>query len=60
MKPHQKEVKVVNLGKEGKMKKVKIGTCMTKETQEQLYALLKEFKDVFAWSYQDMPGLDPA
>jgi len=21
--------------------------------------LLQEFKDVFAWSYQDMPGLDP-
>jgi len=21
--------------------------------------LLREFKDIFAWSYQDMPGLDP-
>ena len=21
--------------------------------------MLQEFKDVFAWSYQDMPGLDP-
>ncbi|XP_070031938.1 uncharacterized protein [Nicotiana tomentosiformis] len=21
--------------------------------------LLKEFKDVFAWSYKEMPGLDP-
>jgi len=27
--------------------------------QERLYSLLREFKDVFASSYQDMPGLDP-
>jgi len=32
---------------------------MIKGTQERLYTLLKEFKDVFAWSYQDMPNLDP-
>jgi len=31
---------------------------MTEETREKLRTLLKEFKDVFAWSYQDMPGLD--
>ena len=24
----------------------------------KLIELLKEYKDVFAWSYQDMPGLD--
>lgn len=23
-------------------------------------ALLKEFHDVFAWSYDEMPGMDPA
>jgi len=60
MKPHQEEVEVVNLEEEGEMKEVKMGTGMTKETQGQLYALLKEFKDVFAWSYQDMRGLDPS
>ena len=32
MKPHQEEVEVVNLGEEGEMKEVKIGTGMTKET----------------------------
>ena len=25
--------------------------------KEELIALLKEFKEIFAWSYQDMPGL---
>jgi len=24
-----------------------------------LIALLKEYKDVFAWDYEEMPGLDP-
>ena len=27
----------------------------------QLYkALFQEFRDVFAWSYEEMPGIDPA
>ncbi|XP_052736650.1 uncharacterized protein LOC128197859 [Vigna angularis] len=58
IKPHQEDVKVLNLGEEGEIKEVKIGTSMKKEVREGLRALLKEFKDVFAWSYKDMPGLD--
>lgn len=27
--------------------------------REQVLRLLKEFKDVFAWTYAQMPGLDP-
>ena len=26
--------------------------------KDELIALLKEFKEIFAWSYQDMLGLD--
>jgi len=26
---------------------------------EHMISLLKEFLDVFSWSYDDMPGLDP-
>ncbi|XP_052728595.1 uncharacterized protein LOC128195360 [Vigna angularis] len=58
IKPHQEDVEVLNLGEEGEIKEVKIGTSMKKEVREGLRALLKEFKDVFAWSYKDMPGLD--
>jgi len=49
---------VLNLGDVGEIKEVKIGTSVKKEIREQLCALLKEFRDVFAWSYNDMPGLD--
>jgi len=26
--------------------------------EDELISLLKEFKEIFAWSYQDMPRLD--
>jgi len=59
IKPHEEILETVNLGEDGEEKHVKIGTSITKEMQERLCSLLREFKDVFAWSYQDMPGLDP-
>jgi len=40
-------------------KKVKVGTCMSANIREELIALLHEYQDIFAWSYQDIPGLDP-
>ena len=36
---------------------MKIGTEISAKTRRDLIELLQEFKDVFAWSYQDMPGL---
>jgi len=30
---------------------------MTTSIREELTALLKDYQDIFAWSYQDMPGL---
>jgi len=56
--PHQEEVKIINLGEKGEEKQVKIGTAMTEEMQKQLHTLLREFKDIFAWSNQDMLGLN--
>jgi len=59
IKPHQEEVEMVNLEDEGEEKHIKIGAGLTKEMKLQLYTLLKEFKNIFAWLYKDMPGLDP-
>ncbi|XP_052485191.1 uncharacterized protein LOC105778992 [Gossypium raimondii] len=56
--PHQKYVEVVNLGSEEKKQEVKIGTSISENTKRDLIALLHEYKDVFAWSFQDMPGLN--
>ena len=27
--------------------------------KERIVELLREYSDIFAWSYKDMPGLDP-
>jgi len=58
IKPHQEDVETLNLREEDEKKEVKIDTSMKREVKQELCALLKEFRDVFAWSYNDMPGLD--
>ena len=37
---------------------MKIGTHFAIKQKGELLALLREFREIFAWSYQDMPGLD--
>ncbi|KAL5127907.1 hypothetical protein HKD37_14G040250 [Glycine soja] len=58
MKPHQEEIELVNLGTTEEKKEVKVGTGMTAPIRQGLITLLEEYRHVFAWSYQDMPGLD--
>ena len=53
------ELKVVNLAeKSEEPKEVKIAAHFSTEQKDELIALLKEFHEIFTWSYQDMPGLD--
>ncbi|KAA3479842.1 RNA-directed DNA polymerase (Reverse transcriptase), Ribonuclease H-like protein [Gossypium australe] len=52
--PYKETIENVILEKE---KEVKIDTCINEETRQDLIKLMLEFKDVFAWSYQDIPGL---
>ena len=56
--PHQEVIEVINLGTEEERRKVKIGTTLSPTIRKELIDLLQEYNDVFAWSYQDMPGLD--
>ena len=56
--PHQKVTKAINLGTEEERREVKIGTTLSPTIREKLIDLLREYSDVFVWSYQDMPGLD--
>ena len=54
----QEELIEVNMGdREEGEKMVKISKNMSEKERGKLVALLKEYKDVFAWSYQEMPGL---
>ncbi|WJX68053.1 hypothetical protein P8452_52464 [Trifolium repens] len=56
--PNQEPVELINLGTEHDKREVKIGSSLKAEEHEKLVELLKEYADVFAWSYLDMPGLD--
>ena len=56
----QEELVEVNLGDEEKGEKMmKISKNLSEKKKGKLVALLKEYKDVFAWSYQEMLGLSP-
>ena len=57
MGPHQEETELVNLGTSNGKKEVKIGMGMTSPIRKELMALLKNYQDIFAWSYQGMPSL---
>jgi len=57
MGPHQEETELVDLGTGSGKREVKIGTGMTTPIREELTVLLKDYQDIFAWSYQDMLGL---
>ncbi|KAK9045151.1 hypothetical protein V6N11_059040 [Hibiscus sabdariffa] len=56
--PHKEELKILNLGTEEERREVKIDITISAVTRQNLIKLLYEYKDVFAWSYQDMPGLN--
>ncbi|RDX79108.1 hypothetical protein CR513_40507, partial [Mucuna pruriens] len=52
------ELKEIKLGPRQEQT-TKIGTTMSLEEEEMLVTILKSNCDVFAWSAQDMPGVDP-
>ncbi|KAI5427624.1 hypothetical protein KIW84_032870 [Lathyrus oleraceus] len=56
--PHQESVEVINLGTEDAKREIKIGAALEDNVKKGLIELLQEYVDIFAWSYQDMPGLD--
>jgi hypothetical protein len=46
--------------KEGVMENINLGANCTPEEVVSYTALFKEFCDVFAWSYKEMPGINPS
>jgi len=57
--PHQEEIEIINLGIDEDKKEIKIGTLLDLTSKKRVIELLREYYDIFAWSYKDMPGLDP-
>ena len=53
------ELKEVNLGTKEEPRPTFISTQLSDNDENEYVNLLKAYKDVFAWSYKEMPGLDP-
>jgi hypothetical protein len=49
----------MNIGTPKSPKIIKIGAQCSDEKKKKLMDLFQEFRDVFAWSYEDIHGFDP-
>ncbi|RDX71482.1 hypothetical protein CR513_49163, partial [Mucuna pruriens] len=54
------ELETINLGDGEEARDIQVGKQMPPNSRQELVALLREYSDIFAWSFQDMPGLDIA
>ncbi|RVW20840.1 Transposon Ty3-G Gag-Pol polyprotein [Vitis vinifera] len=54
------DVETVDFGTEDQPRELKIGSPLSTDERDRLIHLLRSYLDVFAWSYEDMPGLDPS
>ncbi|XP_031090967.1 uncharacterized protein LOC115995960 [Ipomoea triloba] len=53
------ELKEIDLGTTKNPRPILISTLLSNEDEKIYVELLKEYIDVFAWTYKEMPGLDP-
>ena len=54
------DVETVDFGIEDQLKELKIGSPLSTDERDRLIHLLISYLDVFAWSYEEMLGLDPS
>ena len=52
------ELKEINIGRAKDPKPICVNANLSPEEEIAYIELLKEYKDVFAWTYKEMPGLD--
>ncbi|XP_033514748.1 uncharacterized protein [Nicotiana tomentosiformis] len=56
-KPNLEDTEVVNLGNKEDVKETRINIHLEVESKEELVELLRQYINLFAWSYDDMPRL---
>ncbi|RVX06289.1 hypothetical protein CK203_027488 [Vitis vinifera] len=53
------DVETIDFGIEDQPRELKIGSPLSTDERDRLIHLLRSYLDIFAWSYEDMSGLDP-
>ncbi|XP_070056707.1 uncharacterized protein [Nicotiana tomentosiformis] len=56
-KPNLNETEAINLGDQDNIRETKISVHLEPQIKEEIIKTLFAYKDVFAWSYEDMPTL---
>ena len=54
------DVEIVDFGTTDQSREFRIGLDLSIDERDGLARLLRSYLDVFAWSYEDMSGLDPS
>ena len=57
--PVSGNTKLIDFGVPNQPMEIRIGSSLSPYERSGLIDLLRSYLDVFAWSYEDMPGLDP-
>ena len=53
------ELRELNLGTSEEPRLIYVSSLLKPREESKYFELLMEYKDVFAWTYKEMPGLDP-
>ena len=56
-KPNLEETEIINIGTKSEVKEIKISVHLNERQKREMIEFLTVFQDVFAWSYDDMPGI---
>ncbi|RVW23110.1 hypothetical protein CK203_107495 [Vitis vinifera] len=54
------DTEIVDFGAANHPRELRIRSNLSTDERDSLIQLLRSYLDVFAWSYEDMPGLDPS
>ena len=54
------DTEIVDFSTADQPRELRIGSDLSTDENDSLIQLLRSYLDVFAWSYEDMPGLDPS
>ena len=52
-------LETINLGNDENPRLIKIGSTLNQQERRDLKKFLTKFQEAFAWSYEDMLGIDP-
>ena len=58
--PATRDAEIVDFGTTNQPRELRIGLDLSTDERDGLPRLLRLYLDVFAWSYEDMPSLDPS